>query len=107
MRNLLGHSLQYNYYDYMDTWFKIVLYQNKSYSHSWFFSFDKHFKSTSIPSWFLRWWKQYGAINELIPSDLMDQVNYFSNSYKVNSHMSQFPKLVIFMSKYKESWKFK
>ena len=36
LRDLPGHSIQYSYYDYIDTWFKVLLYQNESNSHSWF-----------------------------------------------------------------------
>ena len=46
LKTLPNHSIQYSYYDYMEAWFKVILHQNKSYSHSWFFSFDHKFKST-------------------------------------------------------------
>ena len=45
LRDLPGHSIQYNYHDYIDAWFKLFLYQNESFSHSWFISFDQKFKS--------------------------------------------------------------
>ncbi|XP_057481953.1 uncharacterized protein LOC130768858 [Actinidia eriantha] len=37
----------------------------------------------------------------------MDQVTYFSSKYKVTNHLSQFPSLLLFMSKYKVPWIFK
>ena len=37
----------------------------------------------------------------------MDQVNYFASQFKVNAHSSQFPILLIFISKYKVPWIFK
>ena len=82
----IGHSIQHNYYDYIDAWSTSV---------------------PSVPSWFLRWWNLHRASNEIIPTDLMDQVTYFSSSYKITSHMSQFPVLFLFMSKYKVPWIFK
>ena len=54
LRDLPGHSIPYNYHDYVDAWFKIFLYQNETFSHSWFISFDQKFKS-ELPTWFLRW----------------------------------------------------
>ena len=45
LRDLPGHSIQYSYYDYIDAWFKVLLYQNESNSHSWFLQFDQKFKS--------------------------------------------------------------
>ena len=106
LRTLPGHSLQYNYYDYMESWFKVILHQNESFTHSWFFCFDHKFKSV-IPSWFLRWWNYHGAIPDILPIELMDQVNYFSSQFKVNAHNSQFPILLLFISKYKVPWIFK
>ena len=37
----------------------------------------------------------------------MDQVNYFSSQFKINAHNSQFPILLLFISKYKVPWIFK
>lgn len=106
LRNLPGHSIQYNYYDYIEAWSKVILHENENYNHSWFFQFDQKFKSV-FPTWFVRWWAQYGAISEIIPNDLMDQVTYFSSLNKVDSHTSQFPSLLLFMAKYKVPWIFK
>ena len=44
-----GSEIQYSYYDYMDAFEKIILYQNKNLDHSWFLMFDKNFNS-KIPT---------------------------------------------------------
>ncbi|KAI8558939.1 hypothetical protein RHMOL_Rhmol04G0135200 [Rhododendron molle] len=103
LRTLPDHPIQYNYYDYIESWFKVLLYETDKFSHSWFIQFDHKFKSV-IPSWFARWWHQYGAIPDIIPAQLLDQVNLFSTAYKVNQHTSQFLVLLLFMIKYKVPW---
>ena len=105
-RDLPNHSPQYNYYDYIDTWFKVLLYQNKTFSHSWFLQFDQKFKS-ELPTWFLRWWTHYGAIPDIFPSVILDQVNYFSTVFSFTPQQREFPQLLIFISKYKIPWIFK
>ena len=106
LRDLPNYPIQYSYYDYMEAWFKVLLHQNESFLHSWFFSFDHKFKSV-IPSWFLKWWDFHGALPEILPSDLADQVTVFSTQYKVTDHYSHFPCLLLFMAKYKVPWIFK
>ena len=100
LRDLPGHSIQYNYHDYVDAWFKIFLYQNETFSHSWYICFDQKFKS-ELPTWFLKLWTQYGAISDILPGDLFELVNYFSSVYPFTTHQRQFPSLLIFISKYK------
>ncbi|XP_028100604.1 uncharacterized protein LOC114299969 isoform X3 [Camellia sinensis] len=106
LRDLPGHFVQYNYHDYVDAWFKIFLYQNETFSHSWFISFDKKFKS-ELPSWFLRWWTHYGAILDILPGNLIELINYFASVYPFTAHQRTFPFLLIFISKYKIPWIFK
>ncbi|KAI8547564.1 hypothetical protein RHMOL_Rhmol07G0206100 [Rhododendron molle] len=103
LKKLPDHSIQYNYYDYIESWFKILLHENDKFTHSWFVQFDHKFKSV-IPSWFARWWHQYGAIPDILPAELNNQVNMFSTMFKVNQHTSQFPVLMLFMIKYKVPW---
>jgi hypothetical protein len=40
-RILSNSELSYSYYDYIDAWFRFMLYQNSTNSHSWFINFDK------------------------------------------------------------------
>ncbi|GFY95643.1 hypothetical protein Acr_10g0010280 [Actinidia rufa] len=60
-----------------------------------------------IPSWFLKWWDFHGALPEILPADLTDQVTIFSTQYKVTEHYSHFPCILLFMAKYKVPWIFK
>lgn len=105
-RELPGHSIPYNYHDYIDAWFKVFLYQNETFSHSWFIQFDQKFHS-KLPSWFLRWWTHYGAISDIFPDILIEQINYFATVFPFTPHQRTFPLLLIFISKYKILWIFK
>ena len=65
------------YYDYIEAWSKVFLYQNQTFSHSWFIQFDHKFKS-QIPLWFTLWWSRFGPSNAIIPDQLKAQVTHFS-----------------------------
>jgi hypothetical protein len=44
-------GVHYNYYDYIEAWSKVFLYQTTLMDHSWFISFDKNF-TRILPIWF-------------------------------------------------------
>ena len=90
------------YYDYIEAWSKVFLYQNQTFSHSWFIQFDHKFKS-QIPLWFTLWWSRFGPSNAIIPDQLKAQVTHFSKQ-KVNPKSEGIPILLQFCSKYKIPW---
>jgi hypothetical protein len=49
-----------------------LLQQNESFSHSWFINFDSHFQRRFI-AWFLQWWSTHGAIEEIMPEELLNE----------------------------------
>ena len=49
---LPGSSIPYPYHDYIHAWFKFMLHQDATMTHSWFFKFDKDFNS-QLPLWFI------------------------------------------------------
>jgi hypothetical protein len=40
-RVLDDSNAPYNYYDYIDAWFRFFLYQTPNFDHSWFVTFDR------------------------------------------------------------------
>jgi hypothetical protein len=102
-KSLKGHTIPYSYHDYINAWYKILLYQNETFSHSWFLNFDKNFNG-KFPLWFLRWWSYHGPVLELLPTQLQDSVKDFSTVYKLSQHNSKLPILLGFMGKYKVPW---
>lgn len=94
------------YYDYMEAWDYIFLYQNESFSHSWFIQFDHKFKSP-IPLWFIDWWSSFGPKSTIIPDILLQQIDYFKKvRTNKNPDYSGF-EILHFFSKYKVPWIFK
>lgn len=80
---------------------KIFVYQNETFSHSWFLPFDHKFKS-NFPAWFLRWWDQHGLVVDLLLESLQTQVVHF-NQTKYQWGTAHIPFLLLFISKYKVS----
>ncbi|KAL0008794.1 hypothetical protein SO802_010296 [Lithocarpus litseifolius] len=66
LKSLSGSKLYYSYYDYMDAFEKVLLYQNKNFDHSWLLMFDKKFFG-QIPTWFPKWWEMFGPIHKDYP----------------------------------------
>ena len=52
-RSLPNCPIPYSYYDYITAWFRFMLHQNETMSHSWFVNFHKDFDSV-FPLWFIR-----------------------------------------------------
>lgn len=99
------HNRYFNYHDYLESWSKIFLYQNKAFSHSWFVQFDHKFKS-KIFYWFFRWWDQHGPVISLLPESLQHQVHNFGMT-KFHTGTECIPIFLLFISKYKVPWKLK
>ena len=87
----------------MDTFEKVLFYQNKNYDHSWFLLFDKKFSSKILP-WFLKWWEMFGPIPQIFPEPLQDALRYFSSRYNATAHGSQFPAILHMTTMYKIHW---
>ena len=60
---LQGHVFEYSYYDYIDAWYKILLYQFDDMSHSWFIQWHEKYNfiklECQLPMWFIKWWDNY------------------------------------------------
>lgn len=98
-------NTQFNYYDYINAWSYALLHENAKFSHSWFIQFDYNF-SSPFPNWFLRWWAQFGAFDAIIPPVLLQQVEIYCSKQKFSPHLTQFPKLLHFLAKFKVAWIF-
>ncbi|KAK9984398.1 hypothetical protein SO802_033923 [Lithocarpus litseifolius] len=103
LKSLSGSELHYSYYDYMDTFEKVLLYQNKNFDHSWFIMFDKKFFG-QIPTWFLKWWEMFGLVPQIWPELLQNTLRYFSSRFQITSHNSQFPAILLITVKYRIHW---
>jgi len=102
-RVLSNSELSYSYYDYIDAWFRFMLYQNSTNNHSWFINFDKKF-SGILPLWFSKWWGQFGAIPDILPLQLAKAFGTFRDYYNTDAYGKKFPAIMHFVIKFKISW---
>jgi len=103
LKSLSNRKVQYSYHDYIEAWYKVFLYQNESFSHSWFINFDKNFKGV-IPLWFHRWWQVHGPVNKIISEEIQEVIRYFSTVTKLSHQEAQLPITIHFFDQYKISW---
>ena len=124
---LQGHPIEYSYYDYIDAWYKILLYQFDDMSHSWFIQWHEKYNfikpECQPPIWFIKWWSKHGFQAEIIPDTLWNTkiptkpsdpplsthtlkkaLEHFIKFYKCTEYNSKFPPTLLFCAKYKVPW---
>jgi hypothetical protein len=102
-RMLANSEMTYSYYEYIDAWFRFMLYQNSANNHSWFITFDKKFFGI-LPLWFSKWWGQFGAIPDIFPLQLAKAFGTFRDHYNTDAYGKKFPTIMHFAIKFKISW---
>jgi hypothetical protein len=102
-KELHGFSIKYNYYDYIEAWSRVFLYQTALMDHSWFIAFDKNF-TRILPIWFAHWWSHYGLIPDVLPLNFVGTFDLFKSCYKVDAYGSNFPIIFHFAKMFKLSW---
>ena len=60
-------TLKYNYWDYVESFYKTFLYINPKRKHSWFFKVCQKMYNKSLPNWFINWWISYGPSIQILP----------------------------------------
>ena len=103
VKTLASPELFYSYYDYIDAFKKVLFYQNKNFDHSWFLMFDKKFSST-IPTWFLKWWEIFESVPQIFPEPFQEALRYFSSRLRSSQHNSQFPSILHLTIRYRIHW---
>jgi len=59
--------VKYNYWDYVDGFNKVLLYENANKKHSWFIKLCANIFDRNIPNWFCKWWTLYGPTIKILP----------------------------------------
>ncbi|KAG5570670.1 hypothetical protein H5410_060436, partial [Solanum commersonii] len=59
-------AVKYNYWDYVDGFNKVLLYENANRKHSWFIKICSHIFERHIPNWFCKW-TLYGPLVKILP----------------------------------------
>ena len=65
--------------------------------------FNKKFSST-IPSWFFKWWEMFGPIPQIFPEPLQDALRYFSSRHQASNYGSQFLAILHITVMYRIHW---
>jgi hypothetical protein len=103
LRPFVNSNILYSYYDYINVWYKFMLFQTLEYNHFLFINFDKKFKGT-LPIWFLQWWKQFGLIPDILPPLLVDAFHLFKTHLNHKDFDSNFSPILHFAKNYKVPW---
>ena len=89
IKPLPGLNIPYSVHDYIQAWFKFMLHQDATMTHSRFINFDKNFCS-QLSIWFICWWTQFGPITDIFPRPLTGSFKYFTSIYKTDAHGAKF-----------------
>ncbi|KAG5619592.1 hypothetical protein H5410_004810 [Solanum commersonii] len=60
-------AVKYNYWDYIDGFNKVLLYENANRKHSWFIKICSNIFDRNIPNWFCKWWTLFGPSVKILP----------------------------------------
>ncbi|KAG5615443.1 hypothetical protein H5410_015267 [Solanum commersonii] len=60
-------AVKYNYWDYMEGFNKVLLYENANRKHSWFIKICSNIFDRHVPNWFCKWWTLYGPSIKILP----------------------------------------
>lgn len=63
-------SVKFNYWDYVEGFNKVFLYQNARKKHSWFIKVCNQVYNHPKPNWFINWWKFHGPSVQILPEPL-------------------------------------
>jgi len=98
-----SHRIQYNYYDYKQAWWNAFYRSNQNNSHTWLIFFDKC-PSKTIPIWFVHWWDEFGASQEIIHPNAINGYNRFIQNYKPIQNELNFPRSMLYFLHISISW---
>ncbi|KAG5573222.1 hypothetical protein H5410_062988 [Solanum commersonii] len=59
--------IKYNYWDYIDGFNRVLLYENANRKHSWFIKLCANIFDRNIPNWFCKRWTLYGTTIKILP----------------------------------------
>ena len=59
--------IKYTFWDYIEAFNKVFLYENPQKTHSWFIKVCDQVYKQAIPHWFLQWWISYGPNIAILP----------------------------------------
>ncbi|KAG5572212.1 hypothetical protein H5410_061978 [Solanum commersonii] len=65
-------AVKYNYWDYVDSFNKALLYENVNRKHSWFIKICSNVFTQPIPNGFCKWWTLYGPLIKILPEQYMN-----------------------------------
>ncbi|KAG5572773.1 hypothetical protein H5410_062539 [Solanum commersonii] len=60
-------AVKYNYWDYIEGFNKVLLYENANRKHSWFIKICSNIFDRHVPNWFCKWWTLYGPSIKILP----------------------------------------
>ncbi|CAL9029902.1 unnamed protein product [Prunus brigantina] len=99
----LPSKYQYNYADYVESWYYIFLHQTPEFSHSWFINFDVKFRN-DLPYWFLHWWDTHGPKSDILPPQVNELIVYWTQKTKFAERDLWFSRDLLFITKYRIPW---
>ncbi|KAG5580001.1 hypothetical protein H5410_050628 [Solanum commersonii] len=63
--------VSFTYWDYIQTFNKVLCYNNDRHKHTWFIKVCAKIFANHIPNWFLNWWSYHGPIIKILPEQFL------------------------------------
>ncbi|KAG5598476.1 hypothetical protein H5410_029846 [Solanum commersonii] len=63
--------VSFTYWDYIQTFNKVLCYNNERHKHTWFIKVCAKIFANPIPNWFLNWWSYHGPTIKILPEPFL------------------------------------
>ncbi|KAG5621090.1 hypothetical protein H5410_006308 [Solanum commersonii] len=83
--NLNKIPTNFTYWDYINTFSKVLYYNNERHKHTWFIKVSANIFIDPIPNWFLNWWSYHGPTVKILPDPFL---KLYKNWVKVSPNLN-------------------
>ncbi|KAG5590297.1 hypothetical protein H5410_040811 [Solanum commersonii] len=64
-------KISFTYWDYIQSFDKVLCYNNERHKHTWFIKVCAKIFASPIPNWFLNWWSYHGPTIKILPEPFL------------------------------------
>ncbi|KAG5579996.1 hypothetical protein H5410_050623 [Solanum commersonii] len=94
--------VSFPYWNYIQTFNKVLCYNNERDKHTWFIKVCAKIFANAIPNWFLNWWLYHGLTIKILPEPFLKLYKEWVKVPKVDFTEEQIP--CLYRTYYSNFW---
>ncbi|KAG5580006.1 hypothetical protein H5410_050633 [Solanum commersonii] len=104
--------VSFTYWNYIQTFNKVLCYNNERHKHTWFIKVCAKIFANHIPNWFLNWWSYHGPTIKILPEQFLKlykewiKVSPYLNKSYHQEHICYFQQIeqIYFLIEFSVPW---